>query len=292
MSEGLAMNSVLACPYCSGELLPHGDALSCANRHSFDLARRGYVNLSLGRHPGDTKQMLLARRAFLDAGYYQPLSLAINQRIATYLSRRAVDTPASRHQPAILDAGCGEGYYTERLASYLADSDLPAVRAASLFGLDISRDAILLAAKRCAGRTGTFFIVADIKARLPFVTAGLEVLLNVFAPRNPAEFARVMLPGGLLLVVIPRPDHLEELRAYLPLLNIEAQKRERVLAQFAGAFSLVETRELRYRLSLDAEAVTWLLAMTPLRRREHVARIEAEPVEITVGFTLLSLIRS
>ena len=295
MSNDQLSQPVLACPFCGGELLPSAGALRCAESHSFDLARQGYVNLTVGRHPGDTKEMLLARRAFLDAGYYQPLSLAINQRVAAHLVPRLRDASLRQHS-AILDAGCGEGYFTERLATYLADSSEIATAQVDLFGLDISKDGIRLAAKRAADSPAIFFIAANLKAGLPFRSASLQVLLNVFAPRNPAEFARVLVPGGLLLIVIPAPQHLQELRASLPLLQIEEHKRERVLAQLAPAFSLLECFELTYQLSLTAEAVAQLLAMTPTRRRTGVTEgldgIERAPLRVTAGFTLLALIRS
>ncbi len=283
--------ALLVCPYCGGELARHGGALSCAKSHSFDLARNGYVNLDTGRHPGDTKEMLLARRAFLDDGHYLPLSLAINQRIAAHLLRHAAGTPKVERCATILDAGCGEGYYTRGLSAHLATCPELASEAVELFGLDISRDGIRMAANRRTGGLIPFFIAADLKTGLPFRTGSLQVLFDVFAPRNPADFARVLVPGGLLLVVIPGPDHLKEVRERLPLLNIEKDKHERVLSQFSSTFSLQERYDLRYELSLAPAAIDLLMTMTPTRRQVHPTSPLSESLRVTASFILLSLIR-
>ena len=245
---------LLACPICGARLAPDGGALTCPTRHSYDVAREGYVNLLRTRTPGDTKEMLLARRRFLERGHYAPLSDAINGLVEAHLRDRGGETDGG----SIADAGCGEGYYLGRLRPSLVAGAGGTHRCH--LGLDASKDAVRLAAKRYKDAV---FVVADIKARLPLVDGSVEVLLNVFAPRNPAEFARVTVAGGLLLVVIPAPDHLAELRSSLRLLEIEEKKEQRVVEALADGFHLGGSNALEYELPLDAEDVLSLVRMTP-----------------------------
>jgi 23S rRNA (guanine745-N1)-methyltransferase len=139
------------------------------------------------------------------------------------------------------------------------------------------------------------FLVADIWQRLPVAAGALAGLLNLFAPRNPAEFARVLAPGGLLLVVIPGPDHLAELRAALPLLGIEADKEAKVQAVFADSFAPQAAQALTYRLALDPAALAELVAMTPsaphLSDADRQAVDALGAVETTASFRLLPFMR-
>lgn len=245
----------IVCPICATpcEITPR--ALICAHGHNFDLAREGYVNFLRKPLLGDTKEMLKARREFFAHGHYRPLSDAINAYIGTnFIQQR----PPSPEPYAICDAGCGEGYYLNRLQASLAEQQLPV----TCFGLDASKDAVRMAAKYCQG---AFFIVANLKEPLPFADASLHVVSNIFAPRHPAEFARVLAPGGLLLVVIPAPTHLQTLRETLHLLHIEENKQQHVIAQFTeqGHFRLEETVSIAYELTLHREEVAQLVTMTP-----------------------------
>jgi SAM-dependent methyltransferase len=279
---------MLICPVCAAPLAREERAFRCPNGHSFDLARQGYVHLAGSRHPGDTKPMLQARRAFLAAGHYRPLADALAGLAFAHLTSHDAMRPADASPPAILDAGCGEGYYIGRLCRALADAGI----AARCFGLDVAKEAVRMAAAR---EPDVQFLVADIKGRLPFADASLTLLLNVFAPRNPAEFARVLAPGRLLLVAIPTPAHLAELRAMLPLLAIEDQKREHVLAQCAGSFALAASREVAYELALAPAEARLLITMTPSHR--HLAEEELDralpeaPVRVTAAFSILALVR-
>src|SRR6266700_2748638 len=182
--------SLLACPFCQGALEEMGKSLVCPNKHSFDIAREGYVNLLRKKLPGDTSEMLVARRAFLERGFYQPLSDVLNELVVTRIQ-------GMKQAVYILDAGCGEGYYLGRLWQMLAGQGAGGKRDSSCLGLDISKDAIRMAARQYPEID---FVVANLKE--PLVVRGqvLHFLLNVFAPRNAAEFARVLLTGGWLLV--------------------------------------------------------------------------------------------
>ncbi len=327
----------LRCPLCAGGLKAVDATLRCDWGHSFDIAKEGYAHLlapgrAAPKLAGDSKQMLRARRDFLQRGHYQPLSDAIDEAVIGRLApgvqaapdaestaggdrggiageagpfptasdaqpggrprpRQAAPLPAgSAWAPlAILDAGCGEGYYLGRLSAHLhAQSGA----APFLFGMDIAREAVRMAAKRYPqGR----FVVADVHARWPFADASSAVLLDIFAPRNPAEFARVLVPGGLLLVALPTAQHLAELRAHIPLLEIEPDKQERVIERLAGAFALTSATTLQYPLELPGAEATLLLQMTPSARHVAPAALATlaatERVLVTAGFVLLAFTR-
>jgi 23S rRNA (guanine745-N1)-methyltransferase len=245
----MALTHLLTCPFCGLPLSAVGNTFTCANAHSFDIAREGYVNLLRKKQSGDTKEMLVARRQFLEQGYYQPLSDQLNELVYAHLSNSA---------PHVLDAGCGEGYYLGRLQRFLAQKQ-PTIQGIYV-GVDISKEAIRLAARRYRECS---FVVANLKERLVFADAALDILLNIFAPHNVQEFARVMVPGGLLMLVIPGPAHLLQLRRKLHLLNVEEQKQQHVMEQFARLFKLLTTTTLHYTLHLDTTALTQLVMMTP-----------------------------
>ncbi len=244
---------LLSCPFCQEALEETGNTLICPNRHTFDIAREGYVNLLRKKLPGDTREMLIARRAFLEKGFYQPLSDALNELVLAQLQ--------TREQPLhILDAGCGEGYYLGRLQQSLQAPVRSEQDGNNYLGLDISKDAIRMAAKRYPEID---FIVANLKDPLPIKDQTVHLLLNIFAPRNPSEFARVLVPGGWLLVVIPTSEHLRQLRETLQLLQIEDQKQQHIQAQFQADFSLVQTVSVQYPLHLQTEQIVQAVMMTP-----------------------------
>jgi 23S rRNA (guanine745-N1)-methyltransferase len=249
----------LICPVCEAQLAQVGQTLKCPQAHSFDVAREGYVNLWLARRKkpailGDTKKMLQARRNFLDRGHYGLLSDAINERVYDHL----VDNLGRRDEsfPAyVAEIGCGEGYYVGRLKHHL-DSQLDI----HYFGMDISKDAAGLASKRYKDIR---FIVASTKQKILFANDSIQVLLNIFAPRNAAEFDRVMAKAGILIVVIPNPDHLADLPSSLMRLGIEPDKERRVVEQFAGMFRLAEKQTIEYEMYLNGGELLDLMRMTP-----------------------------
>lgn len=183
------------CPLCQHPLQPSGQSLRCQQNHQFDFARESYVNLlpvqqKKSLAPGDNTAMMQARRAFLEAGHYAPLSDAVNQWLSELLP------PAS----SVLDIGCGEGYYSGRLAAVRPDLQLQ--------GLDISKAAVRYAAKKYRQQQ---WCVASSYA-LPFMTASFHALLRIYAPSAAAEMVRVLQSGGYLLAVSPAPQHLLEFK--------------------------------------------------------------------------------
>jgi 23S rRNA (guanine745-N1)-methyltransferase len=270
----------LRCPLCAEPLTPSERAFTCPSGHSFDRARQGYVNLLRPtRLRGDTLAMLRARQRFLAAGWYAPLADALAEELSAWLATDGAALPLEAR--TLLDAGCGEGYYLRRLGEALA----PTLAAAGwrLYGLDLAKDAIRMAAARSAETTQPpTWLVASSKDRLPFADAGLGALLTIFAPRHAEEFARVVAPGGLLLVVTPTSAHLAEARAAIPwLLSPDAAKDDRLRATLEPGFALASARPVSFTLALDADALADLAEMTPHRPVEASALAAA--AQTTVG---------
>lgn len=281
----------LLCPYCQERLRRQGRRSLCPNGHAFDLAREGYLNLLPARRPGlpppgDSAAMLHARRRFLDGGYYQPLSDALNMEIS-----RAVDVDTATNAIHLLDAGCGEGYYLGRLHASLRER-LPKRHQIDSVGVDIAREAIRLAARRYQDIQ---FVVADTRSFIPCADATIDVLLNVFAPRNSPEFARIVAPAGLLVIAIPTPAHLQELRDVVPLLGIQDEKRRRIFDEFQDDFLSVDERTVEYRDDLEQAALIDLLEMMPSIRHttaESLTHLRAlNRHTVTFSFQILILRR-
>lgn len=228
----------LACPVCEEGLASEGAVLRCPTGHSFDIARQGYVNL-LGRaapENADTAAMLAARARFLSDGHYAPIAEAV------------VD--AARGGNRIVEVGAGTGYYLA--------ATLDATPDAEGLATDVSPAAARRAA-RCHPRAAA--VVADTWRRLPLPDGAADRLLCVFAPRNPAEFARVLRPGGRAVVVVPGPGHLRELRDRYGLLGVGEDKAGRVRDAFAGWRA--EEQRLSYRMDLSPDGVADVIAMGP-----------------------------
>lgn len=271
--------SALLCPVCGGALLVQGPAFACAAGHAFDLAREGYLNLLRTARSGDSGEMLIARRAFLDGGFYRPLADALGELVEAHLGQKIA--------AAILDAGCGEGYYLRQIAERLRGR-APKLHL-DLVGLDSAKDAARMAARR---QRDAFFVVADLQRGIPLQSAVLQAVLNIFAPRNLPEFARVLAPGGLLAIAIPAPDHLVELRETLDLLGMQDGKEGAIAAAMGDGFAPIGIRELRYTLRPGRVAIERLLHMTPNyrhpRRWAHLLAAIADDQPVTAAFTLLA----
>jgi len=259
----------LACPLDGGPLRRHGTSWRCDAGHCFDLAAQGYTNLlpvqqKRSRDPGDSKEMVAARRRYLNAGFYQPIAALVSRTVLANL-------PAGR-AAACLDAGCGEGYYLRELAAAGDGQRL------ALLGLDISKWAVLAAAKQDKRPNW----VVGSNAKLPVLPATLDRVLCMFGFPVYAEFARVLRPGGELLQVDAGPDHLRELREII----YPTLKPERAAEPLSPAgFSVLPAESLRYTVTLGgAEQIGDLLTMTP-----HLYRASAEGRAKAAALTALSL---
>lgn len=204
---------LLRCPHCASPLDLADRTLRCARGHAFDLSRQGYANLSGAAQPAhaDTAAMVAARDHLLRSGQFGPIAEAVVAAVP----------PRSRD---LVDVGTGTGHY----AAAVLDAD-PAARG---LGLDVSVAACRRAA-RVHPRLGA--VAADVWSGLPVATAVVDVLLSVFAPRNPDEFARVLRPGGTVITVTPTAEHLRELRAPFDLIGVEQDKQRRLADGLARA---------------------------------------------------------
>ena len=236
---------LLVCPLCGADLTLNEGSLRCPAGHTFDLAKQGYANLLPGNaKPGtaDTAEMVAARADFLGTGTFAPLANALAERVGSALGEAG----------AVLDAGAGTGYYLGQVL----DRGPGAVGLA----LDISKHAARRAA-RAHRRIGA--AVADLWSPLPVHDGAVEAILNVFAPRNPAEFHRVLRPGGVIHVVTPSSRHLGTLVSELGLLSVGEEKNDRVDAALGGRFRLESRESLETEAALGHEEIATLVGMGP-----------------------------
>lgn len=239
--------SFFRCPLCGAPLMKEGRSLRCVNGHAFDRAKEGYVNLlpvdqKHSKSPGDDKGMVAARRAFLERGWYLPLREALCRQAAKRTG------PA----PAVLDAGCGEGYYTAGVREAL----LAAGKIPETAGIDISKFSIQKAAKKYPGIE---FAVASAY-RLPVEDGRADLLLNVFSPLALEEFRRVLRPGGVYLYVVPAAYHLWELKEVLYDQPYPNEEKE---TPYEG-FSYLEILPVSYSIHLPSQTdIHALFQMTP-----------------------------
>jgi 23S rRNA (guanine745-N1)-methyltransferase len=246
----------LACPLDGNPLQREDKVWRCPQGHSFDIARQGYVNLlpvqkKRSKEPGDSKAMVAARQRFLEAGYYRPIADAVSAAI--------LNDAATGGELSCLDAGCGEGYYLRQLASPEGEISL------SLLGLDISKWAVLAAARR---EKRACWVVGS-NANLPVLPASVDRVLCLFGFPVYPEFARVLRPGGRLVQVDAGQDHLRELRE---IVYPEVRADSRKVALVPEGFRRIGTQDLRFTVHLEgAEPIADLLAMTP-----HLYRASAE----------------
>lgn len=242
---------IVCCPVCGCPLETGNSVWKCAEGHAFDVARQGYVNLlpvtqKHSLHPGDTREMVAARRAFLEAGYYRPIVDTLKQLLAAF----------APNAQTVLDAGCGEGYYLGQLS------------VSERWGIDISKDAV-----RCAaGRDKTAHWLTATAAHLPFADGSFDCLLSMFALTAAEEFARVLKRGGIFVQVLAGAEHLPALKRIIyPTLTEKEKNSHPTLANFR----LLHARTLMFPFTLPtAQDVHNLLYMTP-----HVWRIRKENAE-------------
>ena len=239
----------LLCPICAAPLRQTDKTFRCDSGHSFDMARQGYVNLlpvqnKRSLNPGDTREQVLSRRAFLEAGFYEPIANALCDAAKAYCCAGP-----------ILDVGCGEGWYSTQLAAAL---DAP------LVGLDISKEAVRCAAAKYKSARW----LCGSAARLPVADHSAGLLTSLFALTVPEEFKRVLRPEGYYFQVLAQEDHLLGLKSIIyPTLT----HKEKNTAPDLPGFTLVRQIPIRFTFTVEGEQVQNLLSMTP-----HVYRISKE----------------
>lgn len=239
--------SIFACPVCGEQLAKRENIYFCPNGHSYDIAAEGYAyllkpNQKHSKDPGDNKQMTTARRRFLESGYYNIFSDKLNEITLKYIGSH----------PVILDAGCGEGYYTGRLREYLVKNNA----SPSVYAFDISKSAVKAAAKRYKNIS---FAVGSM-FEIPVLSAAADYTVNVFAPIVPAELNRVLKPGGFLVIAVPGERHLFGLKEILYDKPYENEHRE---TQYPG-FTFIDRVQVRDEISISgASGIQDLFTMTP-----------------------------
>ena len=239
----------LSCPHCGAGLSVAGRTLGCSHGHRFDIARHGYVNLATGRgphHAGDSAAMVAARERVQARGHLAAIADAAASMAAQAVSERADDGGA------VVELGAGTGYHLRTVLDRLP--------ARPGIALDASRYACRRAAKAhprvAAG-------VCDVWTQVPVRTASAVVILDVFAPRNGPEIRRILSDSGVLVVVSPTSEHLQEIVGPLGLITVDPDKQTRVAAQLDPHVTLAESRTVTYRVPLDHDAVRDIVAMGP-----------------------------
>jgi 23S rRNA (guanine745-N1)-methyltransferase len=275
---------LLRCPVCTQPFTETGYGVRCASGHQFDLARQGYLNLLGARPPrhADTAVMVAARERFLGGGAYAPIAAALVDAARTGLHSAGGTSAAA---PALLEAGAGSGYYTKVLLEALG-------------GRAVALDISVAAARRAArAHPRIAAVVADAWAGLPLPDAVVHVVASVFAPRNPAEFARVLRPGGVLVVATPRSEHLREVRRSLGLLGVEQAKQERLAASLEERFTRVTEVDVRFQAAWTRPVVLDLVAMGPNAFHLDPAEVAAraadlpDPLPTTVAVAVSTWVR-
>lgn len=264
------IEQVLRCPVCGGTLARSGGSLVCEGRHCFDVSAAGYVNLAGPRQHGngDSRELVAARTAFLSAGYYAPFAREVCGRAAAYSGGGV-----------IIDAGCGDGYYSLLAAKQSGGT---------LLGVDLSKFAVTAAAKAAKRQQcrNADFAVAGIFG-MPVRDGAADVVMNLFAPCAAEEFSRVIKPGGHLIVAGAGRDHLSGLRAVI--YDEVTPNTARADLPRGGALVEVDTARVRYTVTLTRAAdIQSLFSMTPYYYRTTSAgreRLDAlDTLETVVDF--------
>lgn len=279
----------LACPMDGLPLAAHTSALRCGNGHSFDRAREGYWNLLVAQHkasrdPGDGKEMVAARRRFLEAGHFAPIAAAVFEQIVRLAAQA---NPAAAF--TVADAGCGEGYYLDRLAGLaMASADTGCLE---LAGYDVSKWAVQAAARRTSAIT---WLVANSR-NPPFATGSVRLLVCLFGFPVWEGFKSVQSPGDRLLLVDPGPDHLMELRQIIYPTVARSPPQSLTRGEAAG-YALERQDAVRFEIALDGpQAIQDLVAMTPHAfrmaeaGRDALARLECLSVTVDVVARVMRL---
>lgn len=260
----------LACPVCSSRFRELDGALRCANGHSFDVAKQGYVNLLPGdARPttADTAEMIEARLALFASGVFEPFAHAV----------AAASSAEALPEGCIVDAGSGPGYYLKAALDVMPERDGLA--------LDISKHAARRATRQSERISA---VVCDTWKQLPVRTGSAALVLDVFAPRNMAEFRRILRPSGRLVVLVPTPRHLCEVVEPLGLLTVDAEKPERLMAAAEGRFALTAEDTTEFRPRLTRDQLRQLVTMGPSahhRGEDLEYHLASLPESVSVTFS-------
>ena len=268
--QRFASATAFACPICQENLTLVESSLKCSNRHSFDLAKFGYVNLApqIKQSANYDKENFQNRQQILEAGFYQAILEGISDLLATNPSAKIV-----------LDIGCGEGFYSRKLQESHSDK--------TFYAFDISKDSVQIATKSEPNWAVNWF-VGDL-ARLPIEDASMDILLDIFSPANYGEFRRVLSKDGILIKVIPTENHLKEIRQMVQgQLTKKDYSNQDIREHFQEHFSIQSRQIASLTKPISAEQRQALLAMTPLLFHVDQTKIDwSQLTEITIEAEIL-----
>lgn len=268
--QRFASATAFACPICQENLTLVESSLKCKNRHSFDLAKFGYVNLApqIKQSANYDKENFQNRQQILEAGFYQAILEAVSDLLAS-----------SETSTTVLDIGCGEGFYSRKLQESHYDK--------TFYAFDISKDSVQIAAKSEANWAVNWF-VGDL-ARLPIKDASMDILLDIFSPANYGEFRRVLSKDGILIKVIPTKNHLKEIRQKVQdqLTNKDYSNQD-IKNHFQNNFTILSSKTASLTKPITAEQLQALLSMTPLLFHVNQSKIDwSDLTEITIEAEIL-----
>ena len=268
--QRFASASAFACPICQENLALVEISLKCKNRHSFDLAKFGYVNLApqIKQSANYDKENFQNRQQILEAGFYQAILEGVSDLLAANPSAKTV-----------LDIGCGEGFYSRKLQESHSDK--------TFYAFDISKDSVQIAAKSEPNWAVNWF-VGDL-ARLPIKDASMDILLDIFSPANYGEFRRVLSKDGILIKVIPTENHLKEIRQKVQdqLTNKDYSNQD-IKNHFQEHFTILSSQTASLTKTITAEQLQALLSMTPLLFHVDQSKIDwSQLTKITIEAEIL-----
>ncbi|VLT29203.1 23S_rRNA m1G745 methyltransferase [Streptococcus pneumoniae] len=268
--QRFASATAFACPICQENLTLLETNFKCCNRHSFDLAKFGYVNLApqIKQSANYDKENFQNRQQILEAGFYQAILDAVSDLLAS-----------SKTTTTILDIGCGEGFYSRKLQESHSEK--------TFYAFDISKDSVQIAAKSEPNWAVNWF-VGDL-ARLPIKDASMDILLDIFSPANYGEFCRVLSKDGILIKVIPTENHLKEIRQRVQdqLTNKEYSNQD-IKEHFQEHFTILSSQSASLTKTITAEQLQALLSMTPLLFHVDQSKIDwSQLTEITIEAEIL-----
>ncbi len=265
------LHQALCCPIDAAPLVIDELSLVCEHGHRFDVARQGYVNLlgpkdKRSKDPGDSKEMVSARAAFLNADFYRPLADACLDVTLGYYSTVADG------RITLMDAGCGDGYYLHQVQENLP-KDLR--NRISLVGFDISKWAVQQSARRC---DGTWFVGSN--RHIPMTDASVDLVFDMFGFPDYSSFQRILAPQGRLVRVTPGHRHLIQLREIIyPNIKPRSERTE-----YPETFKVVSEKRITYEIILGSEDLKYLMLMTP-----HMFRSTPERQQQALNHDELSL---
>ena len=268
--QRFASASAFSCPICQESLTLVETSLKCSNRHSFDLAKFGNVNLApqIKQSANYDKENFQNRQQILEAGFYQAILETISDILAMNPSAKT-----------ILDIGCGEGFYSRKLQESHSDK--------IFYAFDISKDSVQIAAKSEPNWAVNWF-VGDL-ARLPIKDASMDILLDIFSPANYGEFRRVLSQNGILIKVVPTKNHLKEIRKTVQeQLTKKDYSNQDIKEHFQEHFSIQSSQIASLTKPITAEQRQALLSMTPLLFHVDQSKIDwTQLTEITIEAEIL-----